>query len=310
MSASEFDLIHACFRKEARIFSALTQVGNGDDASVHVIPKGQQLVVSIDTAVAGVHWPHDYPLHWAADRAVCAALSDLAAMGAKAHWAWVSVMAEDDHVLQAMGQGVTSALNRYHVELSGGDTVQAPLNALTVTVSGLLQEGKAMQRNQACVGDDVWLIGRVGFSSLGLKDWFSGKRDGGFLVDFQTIVPQLSQGVYLQRLGVRCCMDVSDGLWQDAEHLCQASKLGMQIDLASLPDWKNLVNKVGEAEATQAMLSGGEDYALLFTAPKTLQGLPTSAVKIGECMEGQGVHVHLHGQQVIPKQRGFDHFTQ
>ena len=308
MSASEFDLIHACFRKEARIFSAMTRVGNGDDASVHDVPEGQQWVVSTDTAVAGVHWPHDFPVAMAADRAVCAALSDLAAMGAKAHWAWVSVMASDESVLQDMGKGVTSALNRYDVELSGGDTVQSPLNAFTVTVSGLLPEGLAMQRNQAKVGDDVWLLGRVGFSSLGLNDWFSGVREGGFIADFQTIEPKLRQGESIRHLGVRCCMDVSDGLFQDAEHLCHASGVAMNIDLELLPEWADMVHAVGEDRATQAMLSGGEDYALLFTAPAHLSGLSSLAVKIGSCVKGNKVSVRLHGASVMPKQQGFDHF--
>jgi len=320
MSASEFDLIHACFRKEARIFSSMTRVGNGDDASVHAIPAGQQLVVSTDTAVVGVHWPHDFPVHLAADRAVCAALSDLAAMGAKAHWAWVSVMASDCHVLEAMGQGVTAALNRYDVELSGGDTVQSPMNALNITVSGLLPEHTAMQRNQAHVGDDVWLLGRLGFSALGLQDWFSGKRKGRFLASFENIVPQLSGGEVLRKLGVRCCMDVSDGLWQDAEHLCSASHVGMHIDLEQLPEWFNVVSAVGENDAMQAMLSGGEDYALLFTAPTYISGLSSLAVKIGVCVQaapvqgasvqGQNVVVSLRGQPVALKQRGFDHFGQ
>ncbi|MDQ6991601.1 MAG: thiamine-phosphate kinase [Mariprofundaceae bacterium] len=308
MSSSEFDLIHACFRKEARIFSALTQVGNGDDASVHQVPEGQHLVVSTDTAVAGVHWPHDFPLAMAADRAVCAALSDLAAMGAKAHWAWVSVMASDTKSLQSMGQGVTHALNRYQVELSGGDTVQSPLNALTVTVSGLIPEKQAMQRNQAKVGDDVWLLGRVGFASLGLKDWFSGVRESDFLTSFQHITPQLEHGETLRDLGVRCCMDVSDGLWQDAEHLCQASHVGINIKLESLPEWKNMLDAVGEETAMQAMLSGGEDYALLFTAASGMSGLSSLAINIGCCVEGNQVSVHLHDKPVMPKTRGFDHF--
>ncbi|MDQ6953588.1 MAG: thiamine-phosphate kinase [Mariprofundaceae bacterium] len=308
MSASEFDLIHACFRKEARIFSAMTRVGNGDDASVHDVPEGQQLVVSTDTAVAGVHWPHDFPVAMAADRAVCAALSDLAAMGAKAHWAWVSVMASDEWVLQGMGKGVTAALNRYDVELSGGDTVQSPLNALTITVSGLIPEKQAMQRNQAKVGDDVWLLGRVGFSSLGLNDWFSGVREGGFIADFQTVEPKLRQGETVRDLGVCCCMDVSDGLLQDAGHVCHASGIGMNIELASLPEWGNLVDAVGEAAAMQAMLSGGEDYALLLTAPSNISGLSSLAVKIGSCVKGNKVSVHLHGASVMPKQQGFDHF--
>jgi len=309
MLDSEFDLIHACFRKKARIFSAMTEVPNGDDASVHALPMGKSLVTSADMAVAGVHWPHDFPLRQAADRAVCAALSDLAAMGAEACWAWVSVMADCREALEDMGKGIADALNRYAVELSGGDTVHAPLRAINVTVAGLVNQGSSMQRDQAQVGDDVWLLGELGFSSLGLKQWMSGEVDGCFVPAFQQVKPKLSQGLALHALGVRCCMDVSDGLYQDAGHICRASSMGMMLDLATFPQWQTMVHAVGEEQAMQAMLSGGEDYALLFTAPKDLPGLSELATHIGVCCEGSEVEVHLAGQRKSILKAGYDHFA-
>ena len=308
MSDSEFDLIHACFRSKARIFYDTTEVGNGDDASVHHIPDGYRLVVSTDSAVAGVHWPHDFPLSDAADRAVCAALSDLAAMGALARWAWVSVMADGRDTLLSMGEGIADALNRHRVELAGGDTVKSPLSALNITVAGVIEEGLAMQRHQAKAGDEVWLVGDLGRSSLGLKQWFSGDKQGAFVPFFQHIQPQLSAGRALIQCGVRCCMDISDGLLQDAGHICSASGVGMRLELSLLPKWQEVVVLVGETETMKAMLSGGEDYALLLTAPPHTEGLESIAKKIGVCQAGSGVTLLLHSVPLQYQAKGYDHF--
>jgi len=308
MPDSEFNLIQQCFVEKSKVMHANTQISNGDDASVHILNKNEALVVSTDTAVAGVHWPRDFPLDQAADRAVCAALSDLAAMGAKACWAWVSVVADSAESLEMMGTGVTDALNRYDVELSGGDTVQAPCQILNITVAGMLKHGTAMQRNQAEMTDKVWLIGKLGFSSLGLQQWFSGKHTGSFVPYFREIHPKLEQGEYLRKIGIRCCIDVSDGVLQDAGHIAKASNIGMELELSKFPGWKKMSDQVGVKDAQQAMLSGGEDYALLFTAPAHMTWLSPFACCIGECTEGDGVEVKLHDEAVLCTQVGYKHF--
>ena len=302
-------MIHACFREKARIFSAYTTVGNGDDASVHQVPEGYELVVSTDTSLAGVHWPHDFPVQQAAHRAVCSALSDMAAMGAQAQWTWVSVMANTAQELKQMGEGVTSALNQYQVELSGGDTVSSPVAALNVTVSGMVPQGTAMQRNQAQVGDTIWLLGRVGWASLGLQAWFDGDDPHGFVPYFQEIEPKLTEGMQLRAGGVACCIDVSDGLLQDAGHIAQASGVGMLLELEHIPDWHVLSKLLGQDAASRAVLSGGEDYALLCTAPAALAPLlQDKASAIGHCVEGCGISVTMQGQPYPYTHQGFDHF--
>jgi len=305
----EFDLIQHAFRDGSPESRPDTSVSNGDDASVHSVATGMELVVSTDTSIAGVHWPHNFPLNRAADRAVCAALSDLAAMGAEACWGWVSVMSASGDDLTEIGKGVNAAFSRYGVELAGGDTTHAPVNALNITVAGLVPQGKAMRRNQANCGDDVWMVGKAGFSSLGLKQWLAEMEEGYFKQYFETVTPKLEQGIRLRELGVRCCIDVSDGVLQDAGHIAAASNVGMKLELTSFPGWQILCHKVGEKSAVQAAVGGGEDYSLIFTAPEGMGWLDSFATCIGSCTAGEGVEICLDGENLEGLAAGYDHFA-
>ena len=305
----EFELIQAAFRDGAPNAHSTTSVINGDDASVHAIPDGMELVMSTDASISGVHWPDGFALQSAADRATCAALSDLAAMGAEACWAWVSVMSQSQNDLLELGKGVNAALSRYSVELSGGDTAYSSVNALTVTVGGVVPAGKAMCRNGAKKGDGIWIIGRAGFSSLGLKQWMAEMEEGYFKRYFEEIKPKLEQGVRLRDLGIRCCIDISDGILQDASHIAQDSSVGMRLDLESFPGWDLLCRKVGEKSAIRAVVSGGEDYALLFTASEGMGWLDSFATQVGVCTDGTEVEIRLNGTMLEGLEPGFDHFA-
>jgi thiamine-monophosphate kinase len=305
----EFELIRKAFRDGSPEPHSTTSVVNGDDASVHAVPDGMELVISTDASVSGVHWPDGFPLHLAADRATCAALSDLAAMGAEACWAWASVISRSADDLVGLGEGVNAALARYSVELSGGDTACSSVNALTLTVGGMVPVGKAMCRNRAKKGDGVWMIGRAGFSSLGLKQWMAGMEEGYFKRYFEEIKPKLEQGVRLRELGVQCCIDVSDGVLQDSGHVARASNVSMTLELSDFPGWDILCHKVGEKSAIHAVVSGGEDYALLFTAPEGMGFLDNFATQIGVCREGVGVEIQLGGTSLEGLASGYDHFA-
>lgn len=305
----EFDLIQMAFRIGSPNPHPSTSVLNGDDASVHEIPTGMEIVVSTDSSISGVHWPDNFPLDKAADRAVCAALSDLAAMGAEACWAWVSVMSSSSDDLIRLGEGVNAALSRYSIELAGGDTAYSSVNALSVTVGGMVPKGKAMQRNKAKKGDRVWIIGKAGFSSLGLKQWMADMEEGYFKRYFETIKPKLEQGVRLRELGIRCCIDVSDGVLQDAGHIAKASGVSMKLELSNFTGWNILCHKVGEKSAVKAVVGGGEDYALLFTAPEGMGWLDSFATCIGSCSDGTGVEILLDGEAVKGVDPGYNHFA-
>jgi thiamine-monophosphate kinase len=305
----EFNLIDTCFKNQGGSRNDFTRLGIGDDASIHQSGPGLELAISTDSSVEGVHWPEDLPLELAADRAVCAALSDLAAMGAEPLCAWLNVMAGDGDAVGKMGQGAARALCRHNVELVGGDTCRMPLNALAVTVAGQLPKGRAMRRDFANAADNIWLAGRAGLHASGLQQWISNQKDGCFIEFFKHISPQLEAGIRLRELGVKCCIDISDGLFQDAGHIARASGVQMNIELTDIPDWALLCDQRGEEAALHAIASGGEDYALLFTAPAGMQFAADLAVRIGACGSGGGVRLLRHGEAMAIQRKGFDHFA-
>jgi len=308
MKEGEFDLITRLFKDAGGSRKAFTRLGIGDDASIHQAQPGMALVISTDSSVQGVHWPDDFPLDKAADKAVCSALSDLAAMGAEPLCAWLNVMAKDAHAVESMATGLSRALKRYDVELAGGDTCRSATNALAVTVAGQLPEGTAMRRDAALFDDNIWLVGRVGFHALGLQCLLSPQKNGSFVHLFEIIKPQLEAGLQLRNKGVACCIDVSDGLLQDAGHIAIASGIGMDIEITSLPDWAALNQAVGAEMALALAAHGGEDYALLFTAPTRIQFPDRLAARIGRCRKSGGVCLLVNGEEVHVQQTGFDHF--
>jgi len=284
-------------------------LGIGDDASIHQPQAGMELVVSSDSSVQGVHWPDDFPLDLAADKAVCSALSDLAAMGAEPLCVWLNVMATDSRAVEQLGAGATRALRRYDVELAGGDTSRSLTNAVSVTVSGQLPAGSAMRRDTAGCADHIWFCGSSGLHAMGLHKWLSEDKKNAFVDHFKSIEPKLTAGIQLRQQGIRCCIDVSDGLLQDAGHIAKASAIGMDIELTCLQDWGVLHDSVGEDQAVQWMTNGGEDYALLFTTPSDVTIPNGLATCIGSCRKGAGVNILVNGNTTNIRKTGYEHFS-
>lgn len=308
MSENEFSIINNYFKGKGGHANSFTCLAIGDDASIHTPHAGMDLVVSSDSSVESIHWPDDFSRVKAADRAVCSALSDLAAMGADPVAVWVNVMARDELSVKKMAKGVSNALRRYNVELVGGDTCSSRVNALAVTVAGEVPEGTAMRRDTAKATDNLWLAGKLGFHALGLQQWLNHQRDGEYIHYLEEITPLLSAGVHLRRMGIKCCIDVSDGLLQDAGHIASASRIGIDIEITEVPKWLQMSNSIGKKAFIDAALHGGEDYALLFTAPAEMHVPAALAVKIGTCREGEGVNLYCNGKLREVEKKGFLHF--
>jgi len=210
--------------------------------------------------------------------------------------------------LHGLSQGLARACHEYSLPLVGGDTTRGPLS-LTLTVMGFCPRNEKLLRSGARVGDKICVSGCLGDAAFGLAVTQGQYR--GLELDFddqEYLVARFTHPTARLDLGCRLrqratsCIDLSDGLLQDAAHVAHASGLRFSIHSASLPLSTALVSAVGEARALNYALSGGEDYELLFTLPPDT-GVPDEATVIGIVETGEGVDC-----DILSREQGYDHF--
>src|SRR6267378_3739114 len=156
---SEFDLITRYFNRPTRH----TVLGVGDDAALLALTPGHELAASTDTMVEGVHFFPDAEPDSLGHKALAVNLSDLAAMGATPKWAMLAltIPKADETWLEDFARGFFALAAEHDVDLIGGDTARGPRN-ICVQIMGEVPHGRALRRNGAKVGDDVWVSGHIG----------------------------------------------------------------------------------------------------------------------------------------------------
>jgi len=262
----EFDLIARIRERAGKRDDVL--LGIGDDAAILRVPVGHDLVVSTDTLNIGVHFPPETAPSDIGWKAFAVNLSDLAAMGATPAWCTLNLtMPEANAIwLDAFLDGFLALAAQHRVALVGGDTTRGPLS-ITVTVHGFVPRDAAMRRSGAQVGDDVWVSGTLGDAAAALRQWRDVSVANSILrqrLDRPT--PRIGLGVFLRGIA-NACIDVSDGLLADIGHILDASRVGAELELASLPTSLELANAFDAAMRIALQLGGGDDYELCFTAP-------------------------------------------
>jgi thiamine-monophosphate kinase len=315
---SEFDLI-------ARYFSRPTHnaiLGVGDDAALVRPSEGAEIAVSSDTLVAGIHFLSDAQPRAVGHKALAVNLSDLAAMGARPRWVLLAITLPqiDANWLSEFADAFYRLAQNYGVDLIGGDTTRGPL-AITVTVIGEVSSGMALQRDSARPGDDIWVSGQIGSAALALAHLRGDVRlkGGGLqecLAKLHTPEPRIDLGRELAGVA-NSAIDVSDGLVADAEHIAQRSDVRMEISYADVPCAPEVMSMKDQPLARQAILAGGDDYELLFSAPPDRSALidaisarlRLALSRIGRVRAGSGVVVlDESGKAIELKVKGHDHF--
>lgn len=311
--ASEFELIARYFTPAVPGPQAGVSLGVGDDCTLLAPRSGQQLAVSVDTSVAGVHFPVDAPAEAIGHRALAVSLSDLAAMGAESRWCLMalSLKRNDEPWLAAFAHGFHALCATTGTALTGGDVSRGEL-AIGVTVMGEVPPGGALTRGGGQAGDILAVTGALGGGAGGLALWQRGERDLAhpLLQRYLKPVPRLAAGLALRGLA-HAAIDISDGLLADLEHLLTASGLGARLEPEVLPMAEGLAAELGERAALQAALSGGDDYELLVSVPpaawaeaqQRLAAQQLALTPIGTLQEGAGVS----GISVTDRQ-GWQHF--
>jgi thiamine-monophosphate kinase len=326
----EFDLIERFFKRRARH----AVLGIGDDCALLQTPAGSHMAISTDMLVEGRHFfPHVDP-RTLGHKALAVNLSDLAACGAKpqAFTLALALPHIDEGWLAAFAGGLFALADRHGCELIGGDTTRGPLN-ICITVFGNVPapagQSQALLRSGARPGDDLYVSGHLGDARLALEA-FRGNLSlpPGLLQAARQRLeepsPRIALGLSLLGLA-SAAMDLSDGLVGDLGHLLKASQVGATLNTEAAlermaarthDDWPGA--GVNHTQALRCVLSGGDDYELLFTAPPSAQSAILAAAQrsdtpvccIGHIDAQPGLRLlDAAGAEMPDRFTSFDHFA-
>ena len=328
---NEFELIARLSELESakNIEGADTVItGIGADAAVVSTPASQMLLTT-DAIVDGVHFRSAderwFDIGW---KCAVSNLSDIAAMGGVPDHALVTLGVPSRASVDTFADfydGMNAAFSEFGGSIVGGDVVSSPIMFVNIALSGhpstdSYGEPMTMRRTEAQAGDLVCVTGPLGSSAGGLKVLFSGETNpsGKILVDrhFRP-TPRIEVGNKLVAFGVRCAMDISDGLVGDLEKIAKLSGVKITIEMVNIPLATELIFMFGTS-AIELALSGGEDYELAFTASKSLVDdlvankvdlTVIGSVSSSELPSGQVDVVDENGELYEPIHKGWDHLN-
>lgn len=300
---NEFNLIKTYFKDKQSVRKDVL-IGIGDDAAITSVADKQMLATTTDTLVEGVHFLAETKPEAIASKAIAVNLSDLAAMGAEPCWISLSLSLPElnEQWLQEFSDQLAYLCDYYSVQLIGGDTVKGPLS-ITITAQGVVPEESVLKRDSAQAGDWLYVTGSLGDAAAGLDILQNNlnvvnSQDRQYLIDRHLRpTPRILAGTGLRRLA-SACIDVSDGLLQDLNHIMSASDVGAIVHLDKLPLSNALGNNVKRLErALDLACFGGDDYELLFTVSEELKTSMQSA------LESFGIDYTLIGQITGSKEK-------
>ena len=293
----EFELIQRIKNRLPK--SKYAALGIGDDCAVLNYTKDKYLLCTTDMLVQDVHFDLGKVSAYKVGRkALAVSLSDIAAMAGLPRYCLVSLAIPSDMPLDTLDDfysGLLKLASEFGVELIGGDTNASEKFICDVCVIGEVEKKFLVRRDGAKAGDGIFVTGSLGGS-------IKGKQ-----YDF---VPRVKEArILVKNFKVNSMIDVSDGLSSDLRHITDASKAGAVIYSDSIPISQN-------ADSKKDALSGGEDFELLFTAPKDIAeetlgkklGIPVK--KIGEIVSGrEGVKIGKEkGKKTELHKTGYTHF--
>jgi len=322
---SEFDLIKRYFRRDrAASPASRTVLGIGDDCALLAPTPGKLLAVSSDMLVEDRHFFAGADPFQLGHKCLAVNLSDLAAMGAAplGFTLALALPAAEPDWLDAFSRGLFALADAHGCDLVGGDTTKGPLN-VCITIFGELAPGRALRRDAARAGDDIWISGTLGDARL----WLAARRSEVALdaadhaataARMHAPTPRVALGRLLAEGGLaHAALDISDGLVGDLGHILAASGVGAVLDVDALPAGPALARQP-DALRRRFTAAGGDDYELCFTAPPaqrdaiaaagTVSG--TAVTRVGTITADAGLRlVDGAGAPLDLRLAGWDHFS-
>ena len=297
-------------------------VGAGDDAAViRIAPEPTPyLLVTTDILAEDSH----FKSQWATAeqigiKAAEVNLSDIAAMGGKPSWMFISLVLSDNmeaEWVRDLYMGIVGRCRRYGVVVAGGDTTRGKVNTINITLLGHVSQHELCLRSHARPGDILMVTGTLGASTAALGLLLQNKRPSTYLFE-KHVTPscRLDISASIARLA-NAMIDISDGLGSEVHHICLRSKTGAVIDAGSIPvhaDVEAAAASLGVSPLEFA-LSGGEDFELLFSIdPEKLQELRETGIacyQVGWITEmSEGITLLTSDGAKMPLPGGYDHFS-
>lgn len=315
---SEFSLIDEFLQPFDRHGPGLI-LGPGDDGALTALSPGMALCTTVDALVEGVHFlGQAFRDEEIGHKALAINLSDLAAMGALPRWFVCSVACPADAAslsrLPGIARGMAALARRANILLIGGNFTRAEKLSIHITAMGEVPADGALRRDGVRAGDLLFVSGALGGAALALDMMLRQEAPSQSLRQRQCAPsPRLELGL-LARQFASAAMDISDGLLQELDHLCQRSQLGFDVDLSRVPLDREFV----EAGAPLARaLSGGEDYELLLAVPQARARAFAEACaqrqiavsEIGRARRDRRMNlINAPGRCALAERQGFDHF--
>jgi thiamine-monophosphate kinase len=307
----EFDAIRRMVADWGELSEAI-----GDDAALLQLPRGDAAVITVDTCIESVHfrrgWITPREIGW---RAGAAAISDIAAMGARPRALLLAIGIPDPwrESLAEITQGIGDVARRAGTAIIGGNTSRAGELSLTCTVIGSVHGPGALKRDGVRPGDRIYVTGQFGGPGAAVRSWLAGAEpDAAHRERFARPVPRVDEGLWLASRGVTAAIDVSDGLASDLGHLAAASSVGIDVQAEALP----MIDGVTCEEA----FTSGEEYELVVAAGEALdtgefrRRFSLELTEIGRAVTRASdgdtlVQLIRGGDDRVAGLRGHDHFS-
>ena len=331
-SLGEFQLIQRLCRASETTASKGVVIGPGDDAAVVTVPRTQQLLTTTDTLLEDVHFRADNDPYLLGQKALSVNLSDIAAMAGQPRWYLLSLSLPSSTPLtwiDELARGLHHTAQQQttgEVALIGGNMTRSQEKiSITITLMGLIAKDRATSRHGAQVDDRIYVTGSIGDAMLGLEviqgEHTNIEPEARLYLQKRHNLPQppVALAMALQESALtRAAIDISDGLLADLQHLCQASKVGASIQAERIPlsqAAETLYQQHGKPLLSR-LLTGGEDYELLFTAAASAEpaimavanAMDTRITPIGVITKETILILNHQGETMPVTTHGWKHF--
>lgn len=331
-SFGEFDLIRrisqGTINRKERVVK-----GIGDDCAVIKSTKiGWYNLFTTDLLVENTHFLRDsispFDLGY---KTLAVNLSDIASMGGIPLDAFISIALTDDvdlNYVEKLYDGIKTLAKNYDVNILGGDTSSSKKNIfINLALTGTVKKKNLLLRSDAAEGDHIYVNKCMGDSAGGLEiilkhKKYSNKNIKKYLLDkHNRPIPSVFEGMWLgSTKKVNSMIDTSDGLLSDLGHILEESRVGAELNIDKIPVSRELriFTEETKSDLKKLLLTGGEDYALLFTVPASyslkiendyFKKFNKGIFKIGVITKKTGIKLFENNRKIkVPLSTGYDHF--